>query len=96
MGWLFTQGQTLKELIQRQTKGWENTQPDGTVIKNICLRHCYRGGAFSGVFWTVWERTFTKEGQPVKPADRSIGCDLLRFQKGYGWGYKDMAESMHP
>lgn len=96
MGWLFTQGQTLKELIVRQTKGWEHTQQDGTVIKNICLRHCYRGGSFSGVLWTVWERTFEKDGQPVKPADRWIGCDLLRFQNGYGWGYKDMAESMHP
>jgi hypothetical protein len=21
---------------------------------------------------------------------------LLRFENGYGWGYKDMAEEMHP
>lgn len=98
MGWLFTRGQTLKELIVRQTRGWENTLDDGTPVRNACLRHCYRGGRFSGVFWTVWERTFCRkeDGRQVRPAERWIGCDLLRFQNGYGWGYKDMTESMGP
>ena len=37
-----------------------------------------------------------KDGQEVQPTERWITCDLLRYQMGYGWGYKDMEESMHP
>jgi hypothetical protein len=96
MGWLFTHGQTHKELVARRTEGCDRTEEGGTVVRNTCLRHCYRGGAFSGVLWTVWERSFEKDGQQVQPAERWIGCDLLRFENGYGWGYKDMAEPMHP
>jgi hypothetical protein len=48
------------------------------------------------VLWAVWERTFTKDGQTAQPTERWIICDLLRHQKDYGWGYKDMEESMHP
>ena len=96
MGWLFTLGQTKKDLVARRTKAWDHATPDGAVITSVCLRHCYRGNAFTGVLWTVWERTFTKDEQPVKPHERWIGCDLLRYRKGDGWGYKDMEESMHP
>ncbi len=28
--------------------------------------------------------------------ERYIGCDLLRCERGYGWGYKDLCESVHP
>jgi len=66
------------------------------VVKSMCLAHCYRGGAFSGVLWTVWERTFVKDGVEAQQAERWIGCDLLRHQTGFGWGYKDMEESMFP
>lgn len=96
MGWLFKAGYSRKDLIADRTKDWGRTNPDGTVIQTTCLASCYRGGVFSGVLWTVWERTFTKEGQQVEPTQRWIGCDLLRSQKDYGWGYKDMEESMHP
>jgi hypothetical protein len=37
-----------------------------------------------------------KDGQAVKPAERWITCDLLKYQKEFGWGYKDMEESMFP
>jgi hypothetical protein len=94
MGWLFTQGQTHKELVARRTLQWDHTRDDGTVVRSVCLRHCYRGGAFSGVLWTVWERTSTKDQQIE--VHRWIGCDLLLYQNTYGWGYKDMAEEMHP
>ncbi len=95
MGWLFTYGQTLKGIIAERTAGWETTLDDGTFVKTVCLRHCYRGCAFSGVLWTVFERTFTKDGAEVRPAEKWIGCDLLRWHKD-SWGYKDMSESMGP
>jgi hypothetical protein len=96
MGWLFKAGSTRREMIEENTKGWERTNEDGTTIKSACLAHCYRGGVFSGVLWSVWERTFTKDGQQVEPTQRWIVCDLLRYQKDYGWGAKGMEESMHP
>jgi len=67
------------------------------LVKSSCLAHCFRGGHFSGVLWSVWERTFTKDGQEVEPKRRWVQCDLLQFSKSNdGWGYKDMEESMHP
>lgn len=96
MGWLFTCGSTRRNQIDERTRSWEHTTADGVLVKSTCLAHCYRGGAFSGVVWTVWERTFTKDGQDTEPSQRWIGCDLLRHQRDYGWGYKDMEESMHP
>jgi hypothetical protein len=96
MGWLFTRGSTRKGLIVERTKNWEAEGEKGEMVKTVCLAHCYRGNFYSGVLWTVWERVFTKDGQQTKPTARWIGCDLLRYQTGYGWGYKDMEESMHP
>jgi hypothetical protein len=37
-----------------------------------------------------------RRGQPTQPVERWITCDLLRHRKDYGWGYKDMDESLHP
>lgn len=96
MGWLFTRGFARKDLIRERTQNWERTTDDGMLVKTACLAHCYRGGVYSGVLWAVWERTFTKDSQNVQPSERWITCDLLRYQKDYGWGYKDMDESMHP
>ena len=96
MGWLFKAGYSRRDMIQDRAKGWERTNPDGTFIKSNCLAHCYRGGVFSGVLWSVWERTFTKDDQQIESPQRWIQCDLLRHQRDYGWGYKDMEESMHP
>jgi len=96
MGWLFTYGQTLKDAIVRRTKGWDHTGEDGVLIRSSCRKHCYRGGSFSGVLWTVWDRTFTKDGVAARPAESWIGCDLLRYQRDYGWGHKDMDEAMGP
>ena len=95
MGWLFKAGQSRQDLIVERTQGWERTKDDGTIIKLTCNAHCYRGGVFSGVLWSVWERTFVKDDQQVEPSQRWIICDLLRFVGGE-WGYKDLDESMHP
>ena len=94
MGWLFKQGYSRRQLIAERTENWEKS--GDMLVKSVCLAHCYRGNLYSGVLWAVWERTFTKEGQIICPTERWITCDLLRYQKDFGWGYKDMEESMHP
>tara|TARA_R110002049_G_scaffold215606_1_gene387087 strand:+ start:46905 stop:47339 length:435 start_codon:yes stop_codon:yes gene_type:complete len=96
MGWLFRNGSTRRGLIEERTEGWERTNPDGLVITSTCLAHCYRGASFSGVLWSVWERTFNKDGTESSPTQRWIQCDLLRYQRDFGWGYKDMEESSGP
>ena len=96
MGWLFRSGSTRRGLIAERVEGWERANPDGLVIKSTCLAHCFRGGNFSGVLWSVWERTFIKDGHESEPTQRWIQCDLLRHQRDYGWGYKDIEESMGP
>jgi hypothetical protein len=95
MGWLFTRGSTRKTLIAERTSNWTTEGAERMTVTSTCLAHCYRGGAFSGVLWAVWERTFTRDEQPVKPVERWITCDLLRYQDQC-WGYKDMDESVHP
>ncbi len=96
MGWLFKPGVSRKVLIADRTEDWERTSK-GMTVKSTCLAHCYRGGAFSGVLWSVWERTFEIDGKSVQPTERWITCDILRYSKDDdGWGYKDMDESVHP
>ena len=95
MGWLFKQGYSRRDLIEERAQSWERTS-DEMLVKSVCLAHCYRGGVYSGVLWAVWERTFTKDGQIICPTERWITCDLLRYRKDFGWGYKDLEESMHP
>ncbi|HEX6986380.1 MAG TPA: hypothetical protein VF170_13440 [Planctomycetaceae bacterium] len=96
MGWTFREGITRKELIEQRTRGWETTRDDDLTVATTCLAHCYRGGAFSGVLWAVWERTFTRFGVEAEPPRRWITCDLLRHERDGGWGYKDLAEGMGP
>lgn len=96
MGWTHTQKQTRTELIARRTAPWENdSDEDGKTVhvSGRCLARSARGN----VLWTVWETTRTdKTDGAVIEVDRWIGCDLLKREPDYGWGYKDMEESMHP
>lgn len=94
MGWTYPHGVNRQELIAQRVKSWERDTCE-MLVKTECLKHCFRGGQFSGVLWTVWKRTFTKDGEEVQPEERFIGCDLLRCYGGE-WGYKDMEESMGP
>lgn len=55
---------------------------EGTSTK--CLAHTCKGN----VLWTVHETKATGE--------KWIGCYILGSSKGFGWGYKDMCESMFP
>lgn len=94
MGWTYPHNVNRKELIAQRAKGWERDTGE-MLVKSTCLKHCYRGGVFSGVLWSVWERTFTNDDKEVQPTERWIQCDLLRCDRGE-WGYKDLEESMHP
>ena len=95
MGWLFKPGYSRKDLIRERTEDWKRSGDDAVVVATTCLKHCYRGNVFSGVLWSVWERTFMQDDKESQPSQRWITCDLLRCQQG-DWGYKDMDESMHP
>ena len=83
MGWTYTKGATKKEIVAERVLPRQRT--DGTLA--ICLGHSLR----NSVLWTVWEIT-----GPGRAAVRYIGCDLLGLDRGYGYGYKDMEECMHP
>lgn len=52
-------------------------------LRVVTLLQCLRGN----VLWTVHETTL---------GERWIGCYLLGAERGFGWGYKGMDESMHP
>jgi hypothetical protein len=97
MGWLFTPGSNRKSLIKDRTSDWQRTNDDGTTIKTTCLAHCFRGNCFSGVLWSVFERTFVRDDLSTQPSQRWIQCDLLQYSRSDdGRGYRDMEESMHP
>lgn len=83
MGWLFTQGFSKKELIADLIKPSKWAGGSMTTVA-----HCVRGN----VLWMVREIYSRYTGH----FERFIECDLLGSQKGYGWGYKDMDESMGP
>lgn len=93
MGWTYPTGVSRKELIQQRTKSWERNI-DGVTVKSTCLACCFRG-RFSGVLWSVWERTFERDGKQVEKTQRGITCDLIRCHSG-DWGFKDMQEAEHP
>lgn len=83
MGWLFTKDATKQEIIHDQTKGWET--PD-RIVK--CIDYSLRGNTL----WIIFEALFKADFK----IERFIVCDLLKYEKGYGWGYKDMDESCGP
>lgn len=83
MGWLFSQGQTRSGLIHHLTQSEESD-----THKRVCLKYSARGN----VLWGVWEVTDKQTGNIHK----FISCDLMQKERNYGWGYKDMSESMGP
>ena len=77
MGWYSNRG-NRKYVIEQLTAGNNRTK---------CIRHCYRGNAFTGVLWQVWEcdiipKTF-------------ITVDILEYRNGQ-WYNKPVDESMGP
>lgn len=83
MGWTYTRGAKRADIIADRIEAWSNDTHAGST-----LRHCLKGNTL----WTVREITDKRAGT----TERYIGCDLLQSERGYGWGYKDMCESVHP
>jgi len=83
MGWWFSQDDTKKDVIQKLIKDEENE-----VAKWTTVTHCLRGN----ILWIVREIFYKKENK----TERYIQCSILGAQKDYGWGSKDMEESMGP
>jgi hypothetical protein len=85
MGWLISQDMSKAEQVAELVKGWSNE-------KGGCrfLAHSVRGNVLFAVGQN-FERT-----KPERFEDRWIMVCLLRKDRGYGWGYKDMSERMGP
>ena len=67
-------------------------------LESTCLKYCYRGSAWKGTLWKVWDhKAIEKATGEVIASELWIGCDLCEYSKSdNGWGYKDMDESMGP
>ncbi len=85
MGWLISHNMTKAQQVAELVKGWSND-------KKGCrfLAHSVRGNVLYAVGQS-FDRT-----KPEAFEDRWIMVCLLRKDRGYGWGYKDMSESMGP
>lgn len=83
MGWTFTYDATRADIIAEITRPWAR---DGHTYTT--LAHSLRGT----VLWSVIETTDEATGA----RSRIIGCDLLRSDRGYGWGHKAMSEAEGP
>lgn len=85
MGWLISHDLTKKEQVAELVKGWSNE-------KGGCrfLAHSVRGNVLFAVGQNFQRDT------PERFEDRWIMVCLLRKDRGYGWGYKDMSERMGP
>lgn len=83
MGWLFTHGTSKSDIIRKLVSAEENDKRRWETVA-----HCIRGN----VLWVVSQITYKRDNRQ----ERFIVCYLLRSSEGYGWGYKDMTESMFP
>jgi len=93
MGWLMKRGYTRSMIIDHLTQTEESEK---TRYRTIA--HCLRGN----VLWSVVEITSKVDGLRLVntrlatgQSKHFIACHLLARSE-YGWGYKDMEESMHP
>ena len=96
MGWYFDGWRTRSELIEELTRNGRYRNRNGPTIISTCLAHCYRGGGFSGILWSVWQSTLEREGVPIQPTRRWIRCDLLSHGGAWGWGVKSLDEPSGP
>lgn len=83
MGWLFIRAARKADIIRKLVAPEEDETRRWETIA-----HSVRGN----VLWAVIEITCKLENR----RRRFIACNLLSREKGCGWGYKAMDESMHP
>jgi len=84
MGWDFTRNASKADIVRERTKTWVYDGRKGETLTHKVI---------GKTLWTVRKVTEIASG---KQLSLYIGCDLLDSQKGFGWGYKDMGEEMHP
>lgn len=83
MGWLFTGGASRKDIIEHVTRREENDERVFETLAKTC-----RGNNL----WTVQRVTRKRDGS----TSTFICLYKLGSDKGFGWGYKDITESMGP
>ena len=81
MGWLFTQGATRADIIEDLTR---EQVTDERVFRT--LRKCFRGNTMYALH---------ESGKPGE-LKKWLCVYLLQTDGKYGWGYKDMDETMGP
>ena len=88
-----------KEWFERQGMKLDDSfNPANYRLEATCIKYCYRGPAWKGILWKVWDHAaFEKATGNHVASELWIGCDLCEYSKSdNGWGFKDMDESMGP
>lgn len=80
MGYTFTKGASKADIIKDILTGGGKPQDFFPLAHKLVGRY----------LWVVWEHN------SVDRNARFIGLCLLESEKGFGWGYKPMEESMGP
>jgi len=88
MGWLFTRGATVKDIVKERLKGSSYVGGKFAGCTQVLLDHALIGGNL----WIAWA-IVRPDGVEV---DRFIELDLIRSDRNFGAGYKDMDESCGP
>lgn len=83
MGWLFTQNQTRRQLIENLTADFETANRKNRTFKRYC-----NGNTLFAVHEVI--------NKDTGEITRYIGVYLMQRDQGFGWGYKDMDESCGP
>lgn len=83
MGWIFKTNQSKADLIADRTR---NQETEG------CKYECLSYRVIGNHLWKISKYTNKETGKVIM----EICLDLLSSQKNYGWGYKDLCESMGP
>ena len=87
MGWSFEYGASKEKVVADLLAPWT---PNEKIVSCVALKSkLTKEGAYS-VLWALWEQATTEK------TEKYIACYLISSQKGVGYGYKDMCESMGP
>lgn len=99
MGWTFIPGSRRSSVIEGLLEPQQFERKDGSKVSRKCIAKCFKGSAFAGTLYAVFEDTITMpDGTPdLLGSHRWIFVALMQYsRRDEGWGYKDMDESMGP